>query len=73
MSEIARLREKVDLECRASRAALKGIAAGVAQHRFIEARLRNIDYYHSRLSTLVGEEQATAYLCEVFEPKEGEE
>lgn len=68
-SEIARLREQIDLECRASWAALSALRSGTAQHRFITARLRKMDEYHGQLAKLVGEDAATAYLCEAFEPR----
>lgn len=49
--------------------ALTGLASGTAQHTFITARFRNMDACHKRLSELVGEEQATDVLCEVFDRK----
>lgn len=73
VSEVARLKQQIDLECRASWAALSALRSGTAQHRFITARLRKMDMYHGQLVKLVGEEQAIAYLCEAFEPKEGEQ
>ena len=72
-SEVARLREQIDLECRASWAALSAFRSGTAQHRFITARLRKMDEYHGLLARLVGEEAATACVCEAFEPKEHEQ
>lgn len=71
-SEVARLKEQIDLECRASWAALSAFRSGTAQHRFISARLRKMDTYHTHLAKLVGEEAAIEYLCEVFGPKENE-
>ncbi len=67
MSEVAQLREKIVLECQASWWALHGLSSGNAQHRFITARLEKMGVYHGRLAELVGEEQATEYLCEAFE------
>lgn len=72
-SEVARLKAQIDLECRASWAALSALRSGTAQHHFITARLRKMDAYHGQLVKLVGEDAATAYLCEAFEPKEGEQ
>lgn len=72
-SEVARLMEQIDLECRASWWALKGLASGTAQHRFITARLRRMDRYHGKLAQMIGEESAIEYLCEVFEPREDEQ
>lgn len=72
-SEVARLMAQIDLGCRASWAALSAFRSGTAQHRFITARLRNMDASHRELARLIGEEEATAYLCKVFEPKEDEQ
>ena len=72
-SEVARLMEQINLECRASWWALKGLASGTAQHRFITARLRKMDRYYGKLAHMVGEEQATDILCTAFEPQEGEQ
>ena len=72
-SEVARLMEQIDLECRASWWALKGLASGTAQHAVITARLRRMDRYHGKLAQMIGEEAATDYLCEAFEPQEGEQ
>jgi hypothetical protein len=65
-SEVAHLRQKIALECQASWWALHAFNAGTAQHAFIGARFRAMETYHHRLSELVGEEQATDHLCEVY-------
>lgn len=66
-SEIARLREQLELEHRACMWALRALNSGTAQHRFITARFRRMDTCCARLSNLVGEEEATTVLCEVFD------
>lgn len=66
MSEVARLRQRIAEECQASWWALHGLAAGVAQHEFIIARFNNMEGYHASLVQLVGEEQATEMLCEIY-------
>ena len=68
-SEIARLRAQLEREHEASVWALTGLASGAAQHAFITARFRRMDAYHQQLSKLVGEEQATDVLCEIFDRK----
>jgi len=68
-SEIADLRARLEREHEASVWALTGLASGTAQHTFITARFRNMDVHYKRLSELVGEEQATDVLCEVFDRK----
>ena len=69
-SEIARLRAQLEREHEASVWALTGLASGTAQHAFITARFRRMDTYHKQLSELVGEEQATDVLCEIFDRKQ---
>ena len=66
-SEIARLRAQLEQEHAASVWALTGLSSGTAQHAFITGRLRRMDACHQRLSELVGEEQATDMLCEIFD------
>lgn len=66
-SEVARLRERILLESQASWWALHGLSSGNAQHEFITARLKKMGEYHGRLAKLVGEDEATEYLCEAFE------
>ena len=68
-SEIARLRAQIEQEYEASMWALRGLASGNAQHRFISARLKRMGDYHQRLGELIGEDQATDVLCEVFDGK----
>lgn len=65
-SELARLRQRIALECQASWAALYALNSGTAQHRFITARFEQMGKYHERLTQLVGETQATEILCEAF-------
>ena len=66
-SEIALLRQRLAQEYEAGRWALYGLHSGTAQHTFITARFRQMETCHQRLTELVGEEQATTYLCEVFD------
>ena len=71
MSEVARLRQRIEEECEASWWALHGLAAGAAQHEFIMARFRNMEGHHTHLIKLVGEEQATEILCEIYNKRAG--
>lgn len=71
-SEIARLRKQMELTHEASMWALSGLQSGTAQHAFITARMRRMDTSYHRLRELIGEEQATDVLCEVFDGKKQE-
>jgi hypothetical protein len=66
-SEIARFRAQIELEHAAMVWALNGLSEGNARHAFIERRLRHMDRSYQGLSKIVGEEQATETLCEVWE------
>jgi len=69
-SEVALLRERLELEHRACVWALMALNSGTAKHRFITARFRHMDACCKRLSALVGEEETTTTLCEVFDGKQ---
>lgn len=66
-SEVARLRQRIADECQASWQALHGLSSGSAKHEFIRARFRHMEECHGSLRELVGEEQATDALCEVWD------
>lgn len=65
-SRIARLRQCIERDCEASWLALYGLASGCAQHEVISARLRRMDASHQSLSELIGDEQATEIVCEIY-------
>jgi hypothetical protein len=66
-SEIARFRAQIEVEHAAMVWALNGLSEGSARHAFIDRRMRHMDISYQGLSKIVGEEQATATLCEVWE------
>lgn len=68
-SEIAALRGRIHAQNQAARWAITGLAAGTAQHRFITARFKKMEEYHSQLAELVGEQEATNMLVEIFDEK----
>ncbi|MEO9028243.1 MAG: hypothetical protein ABI413_05455 [Ktedonobacteraceae bacterium] len=66
MSDVARLRQQIADECEAGWWALHGLAAGIAQHEFITTRFKNMETHHLALTKIVGEEQATEVLCQIY-------
>ncbi|HVU68176.1 MAG TPA: hypothetical protein VHD63_13640 [Ktedonobacteraceae bacterium] len=66
-SEIAQLRQQIEQEHRAACWALEGLSSGEAQHAFIARRMGHLEISYAGLKQLVGEEQATDILCQVFE------
>ena len=65
MSEIARLRRQIELECQAMQLGLNGHAA-VAQHEVITNKYRTLGRYMQQLDALVGEEEATKIVTETY-------
>lgn len=68
-SEVAALRGRIRAQNQAAQWAITGFAAGAVQHRFITARFKKMEEYHSQLARLVGEQEATNMLIEIFDEK----
>ena len=66
-SEVARLRAHIEMEHQACVMALYGLSSGSLQHAFIDRRMHYMDRSVKRLDALIGEEQTTDILCEVFD------
>jgi hypothetical protein len=65
MSEIARLRRQIELECEAMRLALYGYAA-VASHNVIEQKYNNLGRHQENLERYVGKEEASSIVAEIY-------
>ncbi len=65
MSEIARLRRQIELECEAMRLALDGYAT-VASHQLIEQRYNSLGQYQNDLEKHVGKEEAKRIVVEIY-------
>lgn len=63
-SEVARLRQQVELECQAIQHLMDFSA--VASHRVIDRRYRNLDQYRDQLKSLVGDDQATSIVVDIY-------
>ena len=66
MSEVARLRQQIELECEAMRLALFGYAI-VASHEFIDQKYNALGKHQEALSRLVGEKEALRLVIETYE------
>lgn len=62
-SEVARIREQIEQEYRAAELLRSGFAI-TARHDFITARMDTIGHYRKQLVPLVGEDEATRFMCE---------
>ena len=64
-SEIARIRQQIELESAAMRLALFGFATA-ARHEFISQKYDAIGKCQEKLRTLVGEEEATEITVQTY-------
>jgi hypothetical protein len=70
-SEVARLRQQIDLEYESAKQGLSGLASGTALHAFITTRTENIQALHEELIELVGPDEALKILAEtIWSPAE---
>lgn len=65
MSEVARLREQIRLECEAAKRGLEGYAM-VAKHDFIQARYDNLGKYQMELEKHISKDEASKIVLEVY-------
>lgn len=70
-SEVAHLREQVELEYEAMMRGLTGLAEGTAMHEFISARMARVEGYHHELAQEVGDSEATRIICELYNKATG--
>ena len=64
-SEVARLREQIELELEAMQRGLHGLAI-TARHDFIVARLDRVGTYQDKLADQVGYPSATEIVCQLY-------
>lgn len=62
ISEVAALRQQIELEYQAALRGLHGLASGIARHDFINARYQRLHGIHQELTDLVGTREATGIL-----------
>ena len=65
-SEVAQLRGRIEDEFISMRMGLSGLAAGVAKHQFIEAKMRNLRVHENQLAQHIGGEQAILFSCQAY-------
>ncbi|GCE08904.1 hypothetical protein KDH_15020 [Dictyobacter sp. S3.2.2.5] len=66
MSEVAKLRQQIELELVAMRRGLSGLSCGDARHAFIRARMDRVGVCQDRLAHHLGESDATLVVCELY-------
>jgi len=65
-SEVARLREQIELQIEAMQRGMHGFATGTTRHAFIRARLERIDQYQHSLAGYIGEDDANQVVCGLY-------
>jgi hypothetical protein len=63
-SEVARLREQIELECQAIQRLMQ--VSAVASHRVINRKYQNLDHCHQQLRALVSEEEALRIVVDAY-------
>jgi hypothetical protein len=56
-SEVVRLLQQIDEAYEAAHTALYGLAAGIARHDFIQAKLDHLEQHHEQLVDLINSEK----------------
>jgi hypothetical protein len=65
-SEVARLREEIELQLEAMQRGMYGFASGTARHTFIRARMDRISEYQHTLTSVIGERDADQLVCNLY-------
>ncbi len=65
-SEIAQLRQQIEVELVAMNRGLSGLATGTARHAFIHARMERIGACQDALADQVGESVANQLVCKLY-------
>ena len=65
-SEVARLREEIELQLEAMQRGMYGFASGTARHTFIRARMDRISEYQHTLIDYIGEQDADQLVCSLY-------
>ncbi len=63
-SEVAKLRQQIELECQAIQHLMQ--FSVLASHRVIDRRYRNLDQYRDQLKSLAGDDQATSIVVDIY-------
>jgi hypothetical protein len=66
LSEVARLREQIELQLEAMQYGLRGLASGTARHAFIFERMERVGEYQDVLAEYLGEHIANQIVCNIY-------
>ena len=65
VSEVAFLRQQIELVCQSMNQALHGYSI-TAKHSIISSKYQALDVYHEQLKDIVGEHEAIEIICTTY-------
>ena len=65
-SEVAQLRQQIEIELTSMRYGLSGFASGTARHTFIHTRMERVGACQDMLAQHLGEHAATQMVCQMY-------
>jgi hypothetical protein len=65
-SEVARLRQQIELQLESMRRGMSGLATGKARHAFIRAQMDRVGECQDALAEYVGEGVANQVVCSLY-------
>ncbi|TMC21907.1 MAG: hypothetical protein E6J34_08140 [Chloroflexi bacterium] len=65
-SEVALLRQKIELEMESMQRGLSGLNLGTARHAFIHTRMDHIGGYQDTLAHHIGVDEAQQVVCQLY-------
>jgi hypothetical protein len=65
-SEVAQLRQQIEMELTSMRYGLNGYASGTARHNFIHTRMERVGACQDMLAQYLGEHAATQMVCQMY-------
>jgi hypothetical protein len=65
-SQVAQLRQQIEMELTSMRRGLSGFASGNARHNFIHTRMERVGACQDMLAQYLGEHAATEMVCQMY-------
>lgn len=65
-SEVAYLRQQIEIQLVAMRRGLSGLSSGSARHAFIDARMEHLGVYQDKLADQLGEKAADLLIYTLY-------
>lgn len=65
-SEVARIRQQIEMEIEAMRRGMNEVALGTARHDFIHRKMERIGNCQDSLAAHVGQTEASQIVCQVY-------